>query len=86
MLTKERWYLIFKHNRILGEPRIAMDEVRGESHAVSYVERLDAQLSDEERIAGWSYERAGHGTAKPQRNHPPTPRRQSTKRRSYTGR
>jgi hypothetical protein len=40
MLTKERWYLIFKHNRILGEPRIAMDEVRGESHAVSYVERL----------------------------------------------
>lgn len=85
MPTQERWYLIFKYNRTILE-RITVGEVRGESQAVQHVERLDAQLSDAERTAGWSHERAGHGTAKPQQYHPPQRRKRPTKRRSYTGR
>jgi hypothetical protein len=82
-----RWFLIYKHNRSLGETRAVVDEVRGESRAVKFVETLEAQLSEEDRIAGWSYERAGYGTARPRRFHPPQPRRKHTsKSRSYTGR
>lgn len=85
MPNTELWYLIFKYNRTIHE-RVTLDEVRGEAQAVKHVERLDAQLSDTERSAGWSHERSGHGTAKPEQHHPLRRHRQPINRRSYTGR
>ena len=50
------WYRIVR-TRIFGGTveRATEHEVRGESSAANLVDRLNAKLSDEDRVAGWHY-------------------------------
>jgi hypothetical protein len=61
--SSDRWYQIYKHIIGSGGKETLVGEVRGESKAEQRVESLNANLSKEEREAGWRYYR-NQGSAK----------------------